>query len=303
MTDAQTGSAVRERPPRAGATRDSACRLIINVDDFGWSEGVNAAVCELYDEGIVTSTSMMVGGFALDDAVSRAQARPGLAVGLHLALVAAPPVLPVAEVPHLVGANEWFTDNCTVAANRYTFIRACHAEIRREVEAQFRAFARCGLAWSHVDSHRHLGLVPVIFHEAVRLGRECGAAGFRVPEDDFRLYRRMDPADARRQRGLAAIFAWLCGTQRRALAREPFLVPRWCYGLFRTGRLSEAYLAQLVAEMPDGCFELHCHPDVSTERGRAEQEALRSRGFRRALEARGVQLSTYASARAVETSC
>src|SRR5438132_1186374 len=40
-------------------------RLIVNADDFGLSESVNAAVLEAYDRGILTSCSLMVAAAAL----------------------------------------------------------------------------------------------------------------------------------------------------------------------------------------------------------------------------------------------
>ena len=53
------------------------------------------------------------------------------------------------------------------------------------------------------------------------------------------------------------------------------------------------YLRRLVEELPDGDYELHCHPDADTERGVAELAALASPEFSRALRSRGVGLTTY----------
>jgi hopanoid biosynthesis associated protein HpnK len=277
------------------ASPPTACRLIINVDDFGWSEGVNEAVCRLHDAGVVTSTSLMVGLPAVEEAVARAKVRPGLAVGLHVALVAAPSLLPREQLPLLTGARGWFTDDTTRAALRYSFSPGCRRELRRELRAQFEAFARTGLPWSHVDSHRHLQLNQVVFHAALGLAREYQVPGFRVPEDDFSLHARLDPADAARQKSLARIFSWLCARERRVLQREGFVTTRWCYGLFRTGCLRADYLVRLVRELPDGDFELHCHPDLETEKGRAEYGALSAPEFRQALRDRDVKLATYPS--------
>lgn len=277
-----------------------ACRLIINADDFGWSEGVNRAVCALYDAGIVTSTSLMVGSPAAAAAAELARERPGLAVGLHMVLVHGPALLPHAEVPALTDTRGWFSMDCTAAAMRYTFLPACRRQLRRELEAQFRAFAALGLGWSHVDSHLHFALVPVFFRAALALAEQYHPHGFRVPEDDARLYARMDPADAARQRAHAAWFSYLCPRQRRRLEPRGFIVPRFCYGFFRSGRLDPTYLARLVHELPDGDFELHCHPDLSTDSGRAEFAALRSPELRQALDERKVQLATYRSLRSGE---
>jgi hypothetical protein len=117
-----------------------------------------------------------------------------------------------------------------------------------------------------------------------------------VPEDDWSLYRQMYPADAARQRGLARVFSFLCSGQRRIVERAGFVVPERCFGLFRTGKLDAPYLARLISEVPDGLFELHCHPDLSTEAGRAEYAALDSPEVRRALTERKVRLVSYLNA-------
>ena len=43
-------------------------RLIINADDFGLTAGVNRAIAEAHQRGVVTSASMMAGGAQLDEA-------------------------------------------------------------------------------------------------------------------------------------------------------------------------------------------------------------------------------------------
>ncbi len=56
--------------------------LIINADDFGFTEGVNEGVIQAHAEGAVTSTSLMVNGEAAEGAHALRQ-HPELSVGLH----------------------------------------------------------------------------------------------------------------------------------------------------------------------------------------------------------------------------
>jgi hopanoid biosynthesis associated protein HpnK len=274
--------------------KPGSCRLIINADDFGWSEGVNEAVCALYDAGVVTSTSLMVGAPAARHAIECAKARPGLAMGLHLVLVHGPALLPLQRIPHLVDHRGWFSMDCVRAGLRYTFVPPCWRELREEIQAQCAAFASLGVPWSHVDAHLHFLLTIRVFLIARQVLRSYPITGFRIPLDDFALYRRTDTMDARAQCRLAVWFELLCGYQRWALRHSAYVTPKRCYGLFRTGRLTPDYLAGLVRAMPDGDLELHCHPDLSTPSGRWEYRALLSDPFRAALAERGVELTTYA---------
>jgi predicted glycoside hydrolase/deacetylase ChbG (UPF0249 family) len=103
--------------------------LIVNADDFGASTGVNRGIRECHTHGMVTSTSLMVTGRALDEALSIARDHPALAVGLHW---------------DVWGEDEREFDLDNLAAVR--------DEFRRQLEA---FHARLGRMPTHVDSHRH----------------------------------------------------------------------------------------------------------------------------------------------------
>lgn len=57
--------------------------LVVNADDFGLSSGVNEGILEAHTNGIVTSTSLMLSGNAVDEAAQAAKGHPQLSLGLH----------------------------------------------------------------------------------------------------------------------------------------------------------------------------------------------------------------------------
>ena len=61
----------------------TARRIIFNADDFGASTGVNRGIVEAHRHGVLTSTSLMVTGTAVDAAVGLSRENPELAIGLH----------------------------------------------------------------------------------------------------------------------------------------------------------------------------------------------------------------------------
>ncbi|MGV3722131.1 MAG: ChbG/HpnK family deacetylase, partial [Actinomycetota bacterium] len=169
------------------------------------------------------------------------------------------------------------------------------AEMRREGEAQFKAFAALGLPCTHVDAHLHLSLHPVVFSLMLEQCARHGISAVRIPEDDYALYRRVDPWAALLRLPEAATLAALCAGQRARIREAGLRTTRRCFGFFRSGALDGRYLSALVEGLPEGDHELHCHPDLSTASGRAEVAALRCSEFRNALERRGVQLHSWAS--------
>ena len=141
-------------------------RLVVSGDDFGAAPEVNAAIVRAHREGILTSASLMVTGDAVDDAVARARAHPRLAVGLHLVLVQGRPALPPREIPRIVTASGTFPEQPVLAGLRYAWLAVAlpggRDELKREIEAQLRAFAATGLRLAHVDESYLLSVIETL---------------------------------------------------------------------------------------------------------------------------------------------
>ena len=60
--------------------------LIVNADDFGQSAGINKGIIETHQQGVVTSTSLMVRWPAALEATDYCRQNPNLSVGLHIDL-------------------------------------------------------------------------------------------------------------------------------------------------------------------------------------------------------------------------
>src|ERR1700712_5771822 len=80
-------------------------RLIINADDFGLTPGINRAVEELHQAGVLSSATLMATGLAFEDAVAIARRNPSLGVGCHLVFVDGLPISHPETVPSLLCAD------------------------------------------------------------------------------------------------------------------------------------------------------------------------------------------------------
>ncbi len=131
--------------------------LIVNADDLGLSEGVNAGIAEAHERGIVTSASLMVRQGAATAAASYAGKHPALAVGLHIDL------------------GQWDYENgeWMVAYERCApdDERAVEAECREQLEAFRGLFGRDP---THLDSHQHTHMSEPVASVAGRLAAELG---------------------------------------------------------------------------------------------------------------------------------
>jgi predicted glycoside hydrolase/deacetylase ChbG (UPF0249 family) len=109
--------------------------LIVNADDFGHSEAVDAGVIEAHERGIVTSASMLVLRPNAEAAAAYAQ-RATLDLGLHVDL------------------GEWEFDEAEGWSARYEIpAHDVRSEVRRQL-AQFELLV--GRTPTHLDSHQHV---------------------------------------------------------------------------------------------------------------------------------------------------
>lgn len=265
--------------------------LIITADDFGLHEAVNEAVERAFREGVLTAASLMVGAPAAADAVRRARALPGLAVGLHLVLADGPSVLPPERIPALVDASGRFGDHMARQGVRFFAIPAVRRQLEAEIRAQFEAFAGTGLPLDHVNAHKHFHLHPTLLEMLLRVGREFGLTAVRLPREPAWVARRAGPLKGAASRLLAP---WLALMKRR-LRAAGMAYNDQVFGVTDSGAMDEAALLRVLARLPDGVSEIYLHPAthgaltpaMSQYRHREELEALLSPRVRAALAACG----------------
>ena len=83
-------------------------RLIINADDFGMSEGVTLGILKAHRDGVLRSTTLMVGMPFAAQAAQMAKDYPDLHIGIHFTLTAGKPVSDPKEIPSLVDQDGYF---------------------------------------------------------------------------------------------------------------------------------------------------------------------------------------------------
>ena len=274
-------------------------RLIVNADDLGLHPSLDAGILRAHREGIVTSATVLVMGPSAAEAVARAREQ-GLALGVHLALsTALAPAAAAAEVPTVAPGGRLRASWAQFARGWLTG-RVRRAEVERELEAQLARARALGAEVDHLDAHQHLHLLPGIRPLVEALARREGLA-VRWPD-------RLPRPTWLRAPG-PAVKTLLLSVLARTAPRPGSGVRRVSAGgVFEAGRLDEATLLALLDTLPEGDFEVGCHPgegrphvpeDPAWSYGwQAELEALTSPRVKARLRERGITLATYASLRA-----
>lgn len=227
---------------------------IITADDFGVAVEVNAAVEQAHREGILTVTSLMVTGAAVDDAVMRARRTPTLGVGLHIALAETPPALPPAQIPDLVDANGMFRIESLPVALALVGKASVRRQLEAEIEAQFALFEATGLPLDHVNSHKHMHMHPVIAATVLKVGKRHGMTTVRAPVEPRAILAKFEAASGLH---IAKPFAQHVQRQMRGGGMK---VPDHTFGLAWSGAMHTERLQGVLRHLPEGVSEIYLHP-------------------------------------------
>lgn len=285
-------------------------RLIVNADDFGMTPGVNRAVVEARQSGILTSTTLMATGAAYEEATKLAATVKTLDVGCHVVLLEGSPLLPAAEIPSLAVKG---IDGTTRFRRGFgAFIQAALAgklhgeDIYREARAQIMHLRAAGIEVQHIDTHKHAHVFPSVFRPLLRAALDCDVTAVRNP---FEPMCAMSWARLRKRRDLWSRYVPV--RMLRAFA-DQFLAecenlgiatPQGTFGITLTGYADEPSFLELLDRVPEGTWEMLCHPAYEDElwlklgprpgSGKRELELLLSPHVAATVRDNGIMLASY----------
>lgn len=282
-------------------------RLIVNADDFGYTRSVNLGIVRAFQEGIVTSTTIMANGAAFNDAVEHAKANPKLGIGCHLVLVGGQCVAAAKDIRSLADGEGNLPATLPALVKKLSAGAIKHEEIAVELRAQMAKVISAGIQTTHLDSHKHTHSHPRVMEQVARVAEEFGIRRIRKPFEDFGSLIALAFRNGSRwwSRNAAAILAHGAAPAFRRIVRDHHLVtPEHFWGVAATGTLNRGTILSMISSMPEGVNELMCHPGhcdkeleqsntrLKQERER-ELEALIEPGVRAALKQQHVELINY----------
>jgi len=276
--------------------------LIVNADDFGLTAGVNRAIVEGHQRGVITSTTVMVNMPGFAEAVRLARENPQLGIGLHFNITQGRPVADAAKVRSLLNAQGEFTGTSTTLAGRSILGQLRTEEVIIELRAQLEKALDAGLTLTHADSHKHAHALPQVFAALARTLPEYGVGAVRMMLEKPRFGGTSLKAAKQRAVGLGV--ARLCRTNRPACRQSKLATTDAFFGVAQTGFWTKRWLMELIGRLPEGVSELMCHPGYAdAELSQFETRLHISRGqelqlltdpeIKEKLAAQGVQLVNF----------
>lgn len=142
-------------------------KLIVNADDFGFSEGVNNGIVLAHKKGIVTSTTVMITMPAVDHALSLLKDAPNLKLGLHLNMTLGKPITNCFSL--LKEDGNFYKPKENPDQTKFK-----KEEIKNEFLAQYDAFfQKFNKKPSHLDTHLYAHqLYEVVSEVIAEISRE-----------------------------------------------------------------------------------------------------------------------------------
>jgi len=294
-------------------------KLIVNADDLGLTAGVNRAIVETHSSGVVSSATLMANGAAFADAVTASRSAPNLSVGCHVVLVDGTPVSPPDAVDTLLAIRSAdpgkFYSSLSAFAARAMLGGFDRDQLVAEITAQIRKIQAAGIHVTHLDTHKHAHIFPEILVALLRAARICGVRAIRNPfvpvkAMPARLFK--GKRDLWKRYGQVRMLHTFSGQFLQRTRRAGLLTPDGAVGVIETGSVdrpgeSSGYsslLRQTLARLPEGTWELVCHPGYNDadllaahtrllDSRQQERRLLISAELRQFLEAQKIQVIGY----------
>ena len=268
-------------------------RLIINADDFGLTSGVNRAIVEAQDHGIVTSATLMANAGAFDEAagMARSIAASGsiFSVGCHVVLLDGEPLLPANRVPSLLQSDAGNGGRLRESLNRFLVASFRHKLNSDEIEAE---------AMAQMER---------IQRPLLRAARARNITAVRNPFGQvwpLPLSSLLRTRQAWKRLAQLNVLRSFAVEFRREVTAHGLRTTDGSVGVLVTGVLDLKLFTAIVEAIPEGTWEFVTHPGyndtdldkVRTRLRRSREQELRlltSPETKELLQRQGIELISY----------
>jgi predicted glycoside hydrolase/deacetylase ChbG (UPF0249 family) len=205
------------------------------------------------------------------------------------------------DVPTLLmNSSAHLRNSLTSFAVRAASGKLDDGEIEEEVTVQVRKLQSAGIVVSHLDSHKHTHMFPVVLRGMLRAAKNCGIRAIRNPFEPL-VFARLGGLKRNFQLRMMSGFR---RNFRRALDDAGVATPDGCIGVAATGGLTEQTFRELITKLPEGTWEFVTHPghnDAELDRVRTrlrdsrekEIAILTAEAIKEVLSREQVQLISY----------
>ena len=234
---------------------DIVKKLVVNADDFGLSEGINRGIADAFQNGILTSASLLATMPAFHHAVTLALEKE-LDVGIHVSLTVGEPCSGNKKLAPILKNGRFIQSYRHLLMHIYSgSIRP--EDLKHEIASQIVKIRETGLKPSHLNGHQHVLMAPRLFKLTLELMKENRIPFVRIPAEIVSL----SELGSAKGWGFLAL-ACLSRFRKRKMDRMPniFGTVDHFFGLSFSERMTQENLIRTLVSLKPGVSELMCHP-------------------------------------------
>ena len=268
-------------------------RLIITADEFGQSEDVNKAICELFKEGHITNTVLMANMLAAEEAIRLAKQNK-INTGIHFNLTEGKPLSDIADVKSLVDRKGEFYKPF-LFLTRYFFGMINLDDAEKELSLQAKKLHDGKIKLTHFDGHCYIQMLPGLMRIMIKIAKDYGMNKTRLAYEKWSY----------KANGIGSFFAYnfwfrkflpsLFRNKLRKLLDENSIkhTDNFYGALIIDANDTKEKLLLTLDKIEEGTSELMVHPGLNSGKRSAENDALNSEAFRDKIKANGIELISY----------
>jgi chitin disaccharide deacetylase len=240
-------------------------RLIVNADDLGVNPPRSHGIFQCMENGLVTSATLMVNGSDAQAAARRVRERDVPGIGLHLNLTDGSAISTERDVGSLLDAHGFLSGRDHLERAMETG-EAVATHLEREIRAQIEWFLDSIGQPTHMDSHHHIHVHPVVARLLPPILQRYGIQRVRLPIETI--------ADIRWEISKERL-AYIRAVNARAQAArdlwegEGLRSTDHFRGMALRGNANAKRLRSLLSSLPEGTTELKVHPGACDPSGDA----------------------------------
>ncbi|MCF6147416.1 MAG: ChbG/HpnK family deacetylase [Candidatus Kuenenia sp.] len=264
-------------------------KCVINADDFGKSDSVNACVERAFREGILSSASIMAGGESFSGACNIIKENSELGIGIHITLLHGKSVLKHKDIPDLVDGKGYFCENPFFAGINLFFRKGIANQIRCEIKAQIETALEAGISLGHLDGHLNIHLHPSVLWHAVDLCREYDIPYIRITREPLFMNLFVSGKNLMYKISHKIIFDVLAYRAKPLLRENGIGHIPLVIGLLESGNITSSYLMKTLPRVDAEIFEIYCHP----EQNNCDFKTLIDANMKKCFEENAIRIITY----------
>ena len=243
-------------------------QLIINADDVGMTSGINRAVSECANAGMLRSATLIANGDAFEDAVKTFKEREGFGIGIHFVLTGFKPLLPAEKLSGLIGPDGFLPSGPGELLKKTARGRIVRDAIRRELFAQAERVFDSGITPTHFDSHKHVHIIPAVLDVIIEIAKRFSVKWMREPFEAQGAWAFLPDLEKGQRAKFMKQFAISCASNvarpifRSRIRQAGIQTPAGLYGISPTGFINEKMIRRLCRMLRPGLSELMTHPGI-----------------------------------------